>query len=164
MAKKLCATAPAVVEPRKSHRARAPKRVTPDAYTLPETASCMMIKVLSVLAPSQISKTPEKASATLTKVLTALGPPGSSKNKTVAPKVTRISRPQKTSLPDDLSECISRDAAAISHLGSYDFVWRRQGRGDFAGLEKLRHPARRLLRQYKFRGGTSCYGREVMDG
>ena len=53
-----------------------------------------MIKFLSVIAPSQISKTLEKASATLTKVLTALGPPGSLKKKIVAPKVTRISQPR----------------------------------------------------------------------
>ena len=76
-----------------------------------------MIKVLSVLSPSHISKTPEKASATLTKVLATLGPPGSSKNKTAAPKVARISRPRQTSLPNDLGKCISRDAAAVSHLG-----------------------------------------------
>ena len=81
MAKKTCATAPAVVKPRKSHRASAPKCVTPDAHTPPETASCVMIKVLSELAPSQISKTPEKTSATLTKVLNALDPLASSKKK-----------------------------------------------------------------------------------
>ena len=86
MAKKPCTTAPAVVEPRKSQHARTPKRVTPDAHTPPETASCVMIKFLSVLAPFHISKTPEKASATLTKVLTALGTPGSSKKITIAPK------------------------------------------------------------------------------
>jgi hypothetical protein len=28
----------------------------------------------------------------------------------------------------------------------------RQGRGDISSLDKLRHPARRLLRQYKHRG------------
>ena len=152
MSKKPCAIETAVVEPRNPHRSRTPKRVTPDAHTPPETAICVMIKVLSVLAPSHISKTPEKASATLTKVLTALVPPGSSKKKTVAPKVTRTSRPQKNSLPDDLGKCISRDAAAVSHLGWEEFFWRRRCRGDFAGLEKLRHPSRRMIRQYKFQG------------
>ena len=103
MAKKPCATAPAVVGPRKSQHACTPKHVTPDAYTPPETARCVMIKD-SMLAPSQISKTPEKARATLTKILTALVPLGSSKKKTVSPKVTRIARPQQTSLPEDLGE------------------------------------------------------------
>ena len=79
MAKKPCATAPAVFEPRKSQYVRTQKRVTQDAHTSPETASCVMIKVLSELAPSQISKTPEKTSATLTKVLNALDPLASSK-------------------------------------------------------------------------------------
>ena len=58
--------------------------------------------------------------------------------------MTRISRPQQTSLPDDIGECISQDDTAVSHLGWEEFVWRRQVRGDFAGLEQLR--------QYKFWG------------
>ena len=66
--------------------------------------------------------------------------------------MTKIARPQQTLLPDNLGECISRDAAAVSHLGWEEFVQRRRGRGDFAGLGNLRHPVRRLLRQYKFRG------------
>ena len=116
MANKLCATAPAVVEKRKSLHARTPKRVTTDAHTPPETASCMMIKD-SMLASSQIFKTPEKARATLTKVLTTLGSPGSTKKKTVTPSVTRIARPQQTLLTNNLGGCIYRDAVAVSHLG-----------------------------------------------
>ena len=151
MAKKLCATAPAVVKQRMSLHVRTPKRVTPDAHTPPETSICMTIKE-SMLASSQIFKTPEKHCATLTKVLTTLSSPGSTRKKTVTPTVTRIARPQLTILTDDLGECISRDAADVLHSGWEEFVWRRQGRGDFTGLGNLRHPARRLLRQYKFRG------------
>ena len=85
MAKKPCATSPAVVKPRKSQHARTPKRLTPDAHTPQETASCMMVKD-SMLAPSQISNTPEKARVTLTKVLTALGSPGVRERKPSLPQ------------------------------------------------------------------------------
>ena len=111
-----------------------------------------MIKNKSMLASSQIFKTPEKPRTTLTKVLTTLGSPGSTRNKFATPTVTKIAWPRQTLLPDDLGECISQDSAAVSHLGWEEFVKRRQGRGDFAGLGNLRHPARRLLRQYKFWG------------
>ena len=68
-AKKLCTTAPAVVEQRMSLYVCIPKHVTPDDHTPPETASYMTIKE-SILASPQIFKTPEKPHATLTKVLT----------------------------------------------------------------------------------------------
>ena len=126
MAKKPCATAPAVFEPRKSQYVRTQKRVTQDAHTSPETASCVMIKD-SMLTPPHISKNAEKARATLTKVLTALGSLGSSRKKNVTHTVTRIARPRQTFLPDNLGECISQDAAAVSHLGWEEFVWRRRG-------------------------------------
>ena len=121
VAKKPCATAPAVMDQRMSLHVRTPNRVTPDAHTPPETASCMMIKD-SMLASSHILKTLEKPRATLTKVLTALGYPGNTRKKTVTPTVTRIARPRQTLLPDDLDECISQDAAAVSHLGWEEFV------------------------------------------
>ena len=105
-----------------------------------------------MLASSQIFKTLEKPRTTLTKVLTTLGSPRSTRNKFATPTVTKIAWPRQTLLPNDLGECISRDAAAVSHLGWEEFVQRRRGQGDFAGLGNLRHPARRLLRQYKFRG------------
>ena len=82
-----------------------------------------------MLASYKIFKTPEKPIATLTKVLTALGSPASMREKTVTPTVTRIARPQKTFLPDNLGECISQDAASVSHLGWKEFVWRRRGQG-----------------------------------
>ena len=74
--------------------------------------------------------------------------------------MTRIAQPRKTLFPDDLGECISRDAAAVSHLGWEELFQRRRGRGDFAGLGNLRHPARRLLRQYKFRGAPVVLARK----
>ena len=61
-------------------------------------------------------------------------------------------RPSQTSLPDELGRLIERDASEVASLGWEEFVRRRRGRGDFGKLTKLRHPARRLLRQYKFRG------------
>ena len=151
MAKKLCTTAPAVIEQRKSLHICTSRRLTPDANTPPEMVSCMTNKN-SMLASSQIFKTPEKPRTTLTKVLTTLGSPGSTRNKFATPTVTKIAQPRQTLLPDDLGECISGDAAAVSHLGWEEFVQRRRGRDDFAGLGNLCHPARRLLRQYKFRG------------
>ena len=36
--------------------------------------------------------------------------------------------------------------------GWTEFVRRRRGRGEFADLSAVKHPARRLLRQYKHRG------------
>ena len=88
MAKKLCTTSPVVVEQRMSLHVRTPKRATPDFYTPPETASCMMNKK-SMIAYSQIFKTPEKPRTTLTKVLTTLGSPGSTRNKFATPTVTK---------------------------------------------------------------------------
>ena len=116
MAKKLCTTAPAVVEQRIPLHVRTPKRATPDAHTLTETTRCTTNKN-SMLASSQIFNNPEKPCTTLTKVLTTLGSPGSTRNKSATPTVTKIARPQQTLLPDDLGEFISRDAAAVTHLG-----------------------------------------------
>ena len=87
----------------------------------------------------------------VTKVLTTLGSPGSTRNKFATPTVTKNAQPQQTLLPNNPGECISQDAAAVSHLGWEEFVQRRRDRGNFAGLGNLRHPARRLLRQYTFR-------------
>ena len=105
MAKKLCTTAPAVVEQIKSLHVRTPKRGTPENHTQPETASYMTNKN-SMLASSQIFKTPEKPRTTLTKVLTTLGSPGSTRNKFATPTVTKIAQTQQSLLPDNLGECI----------------------------------------------------------
>ena len=95
----------------------------------------------SILTYSQIFKTPENPRATLTKVLTTMSSLGSTRKKSVTPTVTRIAGPQQTILPDNIGECISRDATAVSNFGWEEFVRRRRGQGDFEGLLNLRHPA-----------------------
>ena len=61
----------------------------------------------------------------------------------------RIPRPQQAWLPDDIGKYAVRDAEEVMRLGWTDFVRRRRGRGYFASLLEVKHPARRLLRQYK---------------
>ena len=60
--------------------------------------------------------------------------------------------PTQALLPDDIGKYVARDAKEVERLGWAEFVRRRQGRGDFASLADVKHPARRLLRQYKHRG------------
>ena len=55
-------------------------------------------------------------------------------------------------LPDDLGTLLERDTKLFAELGWSGFIRGRQARGDLSALSRLRHPARRLLRQYKFRG------------
>ena len=55
-------------------------------------------------------------------------------------------------VPKELGELIERDVELLSHMGWNDFVRKRRGRGDFASLLDLDHPARRLLLQLKQQG------------
>ena len=64
----------------------------------------------------------------------------------------RITWPQQAQLPDDIGKYVVRDAEEVLRLGWAEFVRRRRGRGDFASLLEVKHPARRLLRQYKHCG------------
>ena len=52
----------------------------------------------------------------------------------------------------ELGELIFRDSKLVEELGWEKFVKRRRGVGDLTEMENLRHPARRLLRQYRFTG------------
>ena len=69
-----------------------------------------------------------------------------------AKRPTRIPQPQQAMLPDDIGKYLVRDAEAVTRLGRTEFVRRRQGRGYFASLSEVEHPAQSLLRQYKHRG------------
>jgi hypothetical protein len=55
-------------------------------------------------------------------------------------------------VPDDLGTLILRDLASFHHRGWEALVTSRQARGDISEIDSLRHPARRFLRQYKYRG------------
>ena len=55
-------------------------------------------------------------------------------------------------ISDELGELIDRDLKLFKTFGWEAMIRLRQGRGDISSLHKLRHPARRLLRQYKHRG------------
>ena len=55
-------------------------------------------------------------------------------------------------MPDDIGKYVVRDAEEVTRIGWTEFVHRRRGRGYFATLLEVKHPARRLLRQYKHRG------------
>ena len=69
-----------------------------------------------------------------------------------AKRPTRIPRPKQAQLPNGIGKYVARDAKEVTRLGWTEFVRRQQGRGDFASLADVKHPARRLLRQYKHRG------------
>jgi len=50
----------------------------------------------------------------------------------------------------ELGELIERDAKLVEDLGWDKFVRGRRGVGDLTEMENVQHPARRLLRRYKF--------------
>ena len=75
--------------------------------------------------------------------------------KTSEPDTKRLShipRPQQAQLRDDIGKYVVRDAEAVTRLGWTEFVCPRRGQGYVASLSEVKHPARRLLRQYKHRG------------
>lgn len=55
-------------------------------------------------------------------------------------------------VPQELGELIRRDVELLSRVGWQAFVKLRRGKGDFASLDNVDHPARRLLLHYKHRG------------
>ena len=55
-------------------------------------------------------------------------------------------------MPPDLGEFVARDVLLLRQLGWHGLVSRRRSRGDFASLDNVDHPARRLLHFYKHRG------------
>ena len=69
-----------------------------------------------------------------------------------AKRPTRIPRPKQDQLPDNIGKYVARNAGEVKRLGWTEFVRRQRGRGDFDSLADMKHPARRLLRQYKHRG------------
>ena len=73
-------------------------------------------------------------------------------SKTAAKRPTCILRPTQAKLPDDIVKYVKCDVREVQRLGWAEFVHRRQGRGDFASLADVKHPARCLLRQYKHHG------------
>ena len=56
------------------------------------------------------------------------------------------------SVPTDLGECISRDVKLLDKLGWHGIVAHPRPTGDFSSLSNVNHPARRLLKLYKYRG------------
>ena len=65
---------------------------------------------------------------------------------------TRIPWPEQAQLPDNIGKYVARDDEEVTRLIWTEFVRRQRGRGDFASLADVKHPARRLLQQYKLRG------------
>ncbi len=56
------------------------------------------------------------------------------------------------SLPSDLGELIACDTALLQRLGWRGLVAHRRPSSNFASLDNLHHPARRLLRLHAHRG------------
>ena len=56
------------------------------------------------------------------------------------------------SVPTDIGEFIDRDVKLLKQLGWHGLVTHRRPRGDFASLNNVLHPARRLLHLYKHHG------------
>ena len=69
-----------------------------------------------------------------------------------AKRPTRIPWPQQIKLPDDIGKYVVRDAEEVTRIGWTEFVRWQRGRGDFASLSDVEHPAGCLLRKYKNRG------------
>ena len=70
---------------------------------------------------------------------------------------SRVSEPAKrrklaNQLNTELGKFVVRDVALLRQLGWEAFIKQRQGRGDLTDLRKLKHPAKRLLKQYKHKG------------
>ena len=55
-------------------------------------------------------------------------------------------------IPTELGEYIDRDVTLLKRLGWTEFIRQRRGQGDFASLDNVHHPARCLLKLYKYRG------------
>ena len=55
-------------------------------------------------------------------------------------------------MSQELGELIARDVELLSRVGWHEFVHLRRSRGDISSLNKVEHPARRLLLHYKHRG------------
>ena len=69
-----------------------------------------------------------------------------------AKRPTHIPRPTQAKLLDDIAKYAARNAREVKRLGWAEFVRIRRLRGDFASLADVKLLARRLLRQYKYRG------------
>ncbi len=55
-------------------------------------------------------------------------------------------------IPAELGEYIDRDMGLLQSLGWHGLVAHRRPLSDFSKLDRVHHPARRLLRLYKHRG------------
>ena len=68
----------------------------------------------------------------------------------------------------ELGNFVERDVRLLEKLGWTEFVQQRRQRSDFASLDSVHHPARRLLDFYKKRGApikmaTTAWSRERID-
>ena len=61
-------------------------------------------------------------------------------------------RPLTLDMSDELGKCIRKDTSLLRQLGWEEFIKRKRPRGDFALLDNVHHPAKRLLKLLKNRG------------
>ena len=91
--------------------------------------------------------TPSTEPPSITKKRTSL------RKKTYKPdakRAARVPRPRQDLLPDNIGKYVVRDAKVVTRISWTEFVCRQRGRG-FIFLLEMKHPARRLLQQYKHR-------------
>ena len=74
------------------------------------------------------------------------------KTTTLPSSSKRLNASPLDSLPEELGKLVKRDVELLQRLGWKAFVKHRRLRGDFASLDKVNHPAKRLLRHYKNHG------------
>jgi hypothetical protein len=99
---------------------------------------------------SQLGREPAtKLGKQLAPVLAA---PAAKRLRPTAPPYVPLPPGRCVLLPDELGKLISRDRAILRRSSWEQLVTSRRARGDFSSLDKLDHPVRRLLRQYKARG------------
>ena len=65
---------------------------------------------------------------------------------------TPLGRQDSTQASTNISSDITQDTAIIKELVWHQFVAQRRSRSEFASLDKVDHPAQRLLKFYKERG------------
>ena len=111
---------------------------------------------LPVLSPLSPSPTPTKLPSQAPIYIPTDAPVNQHKRKATTVPTLKPKRSANTAinteLPSELGKLVQRDVALLKQLGWTKFVQHRRRRGDFASLDDVHHPAKRLLRHYKNHG------------
>ena len=123
---------------------------------------------LPVLSPLSPSPTPTKLPSQTPIYIPTDAPVNQHKRKATTVPTLKPKRSANTAvnteLPSELGKLVHRDVALLKQLGWTKFVQHRRRRGDFASLDDVHHPAKRLLlRHYKNHGAPPVKFSKAMD-